>query len=289
MIRVLLRGRSGNNFFQYAVGRYLALKHGVPLVLDGSWQRNGDWAQAQDLQRLNLKAGFARPFTLPSKICRKFFDKHPRQWTNAESFHELADDLTFCPEVLELGPQAFLSGYFQTPLYFPGLREVLQQEINFRELPMDDETAGIVNEIQAPGSVSLHIRRGDYLTYTDMQVCTPAYHAAAMRRMEQEVADPVFWIFSDDIPWCREHLKGLPVRFVDLAASAKDPFNDLRVMSHASHHIIMNSTYSWWAAWLYWQPGKQVILPDRWSTDAMTIPISEKTEPGWICLPGGGI
>lgn len=287
MIRVLLRGRTGNNLFQYATGRFLSLKYNVPLVLDGSWQRDSDWAQATCLRRLNLECSYARPFALPSKVSRKLSGKHPREFFNP-SFTEDQNDHTFRPEALEIGTDAFLSGYFQSPLYFPGMRDTLRREINFRDLPMDSETEELAERISMPDTVSLHVRRGDFLHYPDTQVCHPAYYEAAMQTMVERVPNANFWIFSDDIPWCREHFKGQEVNFCDAPQSATDPFNDMRLMSLASHHIMVNSTYSWWGAWLHWNPSKYVILPDKWNTGAWVAPVVEKSEPGWITIPGNG-
>ncbi len=288
MIRVLLRGRTGNNLFQYAAGRYLSLKHGVPLVLDGSLQRNSDWVQAACLRRLNLQCSFARPFAFLSKVTRKLTGKHPRQFLNS-SLEEDQKDHTFRPQALEGGSDTFLSGYFQSPLYFPGIRETLRAEINYRDLPMDADTKELAERIAEPNTVSLHVRRGDFLKYPDTQVCHPGYYDAAMRMMKERVPGAKFWIFSDDIPWCREHFKGQDVNFCDAPQSASDPFNDMRLMSLASHHILVNSSYSWWAAWIHAEEGTQVIVPDRWNTGTCQIPVQEKMLPGWISIPGNGV
>jgi hypothetical protein len=153
---------------------------------------------------------------------------------------------------------------------------------------MDPETSEIARKIEGENSVSIHVRRGDFLQYPNFAVCTPDYYDQAVTRARDELSSPTFWIFSDDIPWCRAHFPGTEFRFVDLPESQRNPLNDMRLMSLASHHIISNSSYSWWAAWLHWQPHKLVILPHAWHLGTCHIPIEEKIEKGWIILHAGG-
>jgi hypothetical protein len=286
MIRVLLRGRTGNSFFQYATARALAVRHGTGVLLDGSWQRNGDWRQAAELKRLNLQADLVRPFPLASKISRKLWKRHPAEARAAAVLREADDDNAYLPAFEELPDHSLLIGYFQTPRYFGGIRGILQHEINFRELPMDEASRRIAEALADPASVSVHVRRGDFLRYADIQICSPDYYRRALDWMRERVPGAVFWIFSDDLDWCRGHFQGPEFRFADAPQSKTDPLNDLRLMSLASHHVIVNSSYSWWAAWLHWHPGKQVILPHAWATGGLRIPIEEKAEDGWIALHG---
>ena len=286
MIRILLRGQTGNNLFQYAAARCLARQHDSSLVLDGSWQRNHDWKQAQQLRRLNLAATFERPFPFLSKVCRKLANRHPREFLISDVFRESDSDHTHSPEFHHLGSNSFLSGYFQTPLYFPDLRGTLQQEINYRELPADARSLEIIQELAKPNTVSVHVRRGDFLTYQDTQVCNDGYHDRALTWMREQLHNPVFWIFSDDLTWCRSRFQGPEFRFADARQSQTDPLNDMRLMSHAAHHIMMNSSYSWWATWLHWHPGKLVIMPHAWNTGSCIIPVEQKAEPGWTVIHG---
>lgn len=285
MIRVVLQGRTGNNLFQYASARYLADKHGTEVVLDGSWLAPRNWSQTRVMHGLALRSAITRWPLFIGPAMRVGFGKHPSEFNSGKVYREDPIDTTFDASFLSLPDHTLLIGYFQSHLYFPGMRSLLQREITYRYMPMDQETAKVAGEIAAENSVSIHVRRGDYTRYKNFSVCTPAYYDRAINLIKERLSSPVFWIFSDDIPWCRSHFKGPEFRFVDLQESVRNPLNDMRLMSLASHHIIANSSYSWWAVWLHWHTGKIVITPDLWHLGALKVPISEKSEKGWIPLP----
>lgn len=284
MIRVVLQGRTGNNFFQYAAARYLAHKHGTEVVLDGSWLAPRNWSQTRVMQQLSLRAKITRWPMYIGPAMRVGFGRHPSEFSSGNVYREDPIETSFDASFPSLPDETLLIGYFQSHLYFPGMRSQLQKEITYREMPMDQETADTAGKITAENSVSIHVRRGDYTRYQNFAVCTPAYYDRAIAVAKERLDSPVFWIFSDDIPWCRSHFKGAEFRFVDLQESLRNPLNDMRLMSLASHHIIANSSYSWWAVWLHWHPEKLVITPDLWHLGSLSIPINEKSENGWIPL-----
>jgi hypothetical protein len=94
--------------------------------------------------------------------------------------------------------------------------------------------------------------------------------------MRARIPGARFFIFSDDPEWCRSAFREDDVVIIDSGSAGKNPLHDLHLMSLASHHIIANSTYSWWAAWLGDKPGQQVVMPDRWYARDITAPIEEK-------------
>ena len=125
--------------------------------------------------------------------------------------------------------------------------------------------------IRACESVSVHIRRGDYLSnpafYRFHGVCAVEYYEAAVGHLAGAVENPCFFLFSDDLDWARRNLRlDYPVTYVDHNGEDKD-YEDLRLMSQCKHHIIANSSFSWWAAWLCANPGKIVIAPRKWFND----------------------
>jgi hypothetical protein len=117
-------------------------------------------------------------------------------------------------------------------------------------------------------SVSLHIRRGDFVSNRKTNeihgVLPLEYYYEAIRLITNQVRNPEFFIFSDDIPWVRENLL-VPkkVNFVEHPTSNRD-YEDLILMSNCKHHIIANSSFSWWGAWLSQNPVKRVIAPREW-------------------------
>jgi len=286
MIRVILRGRTGNNFFQYAVGRYLALKHQVPLVLDGSWMSPRDYRQAKELLRLPLKGELKRGPAFPARGLRALTGKHYLEWKFRQVWKEPEENHSFNPAVLEQGPDTLLIGYFQSWRYFQDIRPTLLEDLNLDSLPWDAPSAALRDELRETESVAVHVRRTDYLDHTLTQVCGATYHSRGMDLLRSQLQNPVFHIFSDDLDWCREKFDTPDCRVVDIPGAEKDPFADLRLMSHARHNIIVNSSYSWWAAWLNRNPSQRVIAPDAWGIGGALAPIAEKAMPDWATIPG---
>lgn len=108
-----------------------------------------------------------------------------------------------------------------------------------------------------------------------------------MDRIRDELPGARFFIFSDDPGWCRREFTAADTEVIDSGPVAANPLHDLLLMSLASHHIIANSSYSWWAAWLGDKPGQRVIMPDRWYAGTITAPIYEKLLPHWQTLACG--
>ena len=115
-----------------------------------------------------------------------------------------------------------------------------------------------------PRSVAVHVRRGDYLEIPVFQVCDSHYYRNSMNQMREHLPGARFFIFSDDPDWCRGEFRDADTEVIDSGEAAANPLHDLHLMSLASHHIIANSSYSWWAAWLGDKPDQHVIMPDRW-------------------------
>ena len=285
MIRVVLRGRTGNNFFQYAAGRYLSEKHGVPLILDASWMATRDYRQALELQRLPLAAEIRRGPALAARGLRKLANRHWLEWRYATTFREPVDDHSFNTTFNSLGSSTLLLGYFQSWKYFQEIRGTLLQEINLDSLPWDAASLALRDELSATESVAVHVRRTDYLDQELTRVCGETYHLRAMDLMRQQLPNPVFYFFSDDLEWCRNRFRFADCRFVDLPGAGLDPFMDMRLMARASHNIIVNSSYSWWGAWLNRNPDQKVIAPNAWGIGGAKVPMGEKTLANWVTIP----
>ena len=286
MIRVILRGRTGNNFFQYASARYLSLKHGVPLVLDASWMSARDYQQSLELKRLPIAAKIQRGPSFPARCLRGATGLHWLEWKYKQVWKEPEEDHSFNPAVLELGPDSLLVGYFQSWKYFNDIRPVLLTELDLNSLPWAAASRDLRDELTDQESVAVHVRRTDYLDHTLTQVCGETYQTRAMDQLRDRLKDPVFYIFSDDLDWCRQKFTAPDCRVVDLPEAKNDPFSDLRMMSLAKHNIIVNSSYSWWSAWLNQNPHQSVITPNAWGIGGAKAPIHEKALPNWTPIPG---
>ena len=275
MIRVLMLGRLGNNLFQYAVGRVLAERHGVPLVLDASWFDRAGWNQVSFCRRLDLRAKVVRRCSLGARALRKTTGKHYWEYRGVPVIRESNIDQSFDPRILEAPADCVVMGYFQSALFFEGMADQIRREIDPRPA-----VAGlrIPDGLGSVKSVAVHVRRGDYLRIPEFGVCGTDYYRTAMNRLRERLPGARFFIFSDDPAWCRAQFKGEDEQVMEADV---DPLADLHRMSLAGHHVIANSSYSWWAAWLGRKPGQQVLCPPRWSNGAIRVPIAEKLCPGW--------
>lgn len=275
MIRIVLQGRTGNHLFQYALGRVLAKKHQVPLVLDASWFNHEGWAQVSHFLSLPLQAEVVRPCSLGSRMLRKITGKHHWEFLSVPVFREKPADQSFDARFLECPSDCVLFGYFQTPRYFGEIAEELREELRSL-LNSVCSSSEIHRELAKPGTVAVHVRRGDYMQHSVFQVCDVDYYRDAINQMRKEVSGAKFFIFSDDPAWCRSTFCDDDQTIVDSGEAGNNPLYDLHLMSLAAHHIIANSTYSWWSAWLAQSSTQRVIMPDRWYAGEIIAPIDEK-------------
>ncbi len=278
MLRIILRGRTGNILFQYALGRVLAARHGVTLVLDASWYHATGWAEVSHLLKLPLKAKVVRRFSPGARALRKLTRKHYWEYRGVPVLKEADDDSSFDPKFLDAPADCVLYGYFQTPRYFESMADELREEINglIARGVRASRPHHIIQKLSQPRSIAVHVRRGDYLKLPLFHVCDAAYYHESMAEMRARVRDARFFIFSDDPAWCRAEFRDPDTEVVEFAHSAANPLHDLYLMSVASHHIIANSSYSWWAAWLGDKPEQQVIMPARWYAELINAPMEEK-------------
>lgn len=284
MIRVILLGRTGNHLFQYALGRVLAEKHDTSLVMDASWFNSEGWAEVSHFLKLPIRAHIRRRGSVPSRALRKLTGKHYWEYRGLPVLRESSVDQSFDACFLNAPANCVLLGYFQSPRYFQEIATPLRSELNRILSQAVDARATMKDHLQAPGAVAVHVRRTDYLRLPLFQVCDEVYYRKAMDAMRERNAQAKFFIFSDDPEWCRQTFQAPDTEVVTASGGAANPLHDLYLMSLASHHIIANSTYSWWAAWLGRKPGQQVFMPDRWFAHGITAPIEEKRLEHWTVV-----
>jgi hypothetical protein len=146
--------------------------------------------------------------------------------------------------------------------------------------------AELKEEIGNTNAVSLHVRRGDYVhnstNAATYEVCSLDYYRASIRHMAERIQQPKFFIFSDDIAWVKNNLKiDFPHHYVD-CNHGEESYNDMRLMSLCQHHIIANSSFSWWGAWLNPNREKIVIAPKNWF--AIERDTRDLYSAGWMTL-----
>ncbi len=288
MIRIVLRGRTGNNLFQYALGRALAEKHGVPLVLDASWFNSEGWAEVSHLLRLPIQAKVIRPFSLASRALRNYGGRHFWEFRRIPVLKEPLDDQSFDRRFRDAPANCYLFGFFQSPLYFQEIESQLRCELNellSNHVVLEKQ---LLSKLTEPRSVAVHVRRQDYLYHSQLQVCDHPYYEKSMNQMRARLPGARFFVFSDDPVWCAREFNEADTEVMDALPARPNPLHDLHLMSLASHHIIANSSYSWWAAWLGKKPDQQVIIPDRWFTEGIIAPIKEKCLTHWRTVDSPG-
>jgi hypothetical protein len=194
--------------------------------------------------------------------------KHLLPWRR-QSFVE-ERDLSFDPGVLRISGGVYLAGYWQSEKYFADVAELIRQEFTLKSEP-DKLNQQVLDEIEVTNSVSLHIRRGDYVSDPVINqvhgVLGLDYYSRAVNFVAGRTTQPHFFVFSDDIAWAKENLRlSFPLSFVEHNVEDRE-YEDLRLMCHCKHHIIANSSFSWWGAWLNASPDKIVVSPEKWFSD----------------------
>jgi hypothetical protein len=157
-----------------------------------------------------------------------------------------------------------LDGYWQNELYFKDLRSVLLQELT-PAVPLNRVETDYLLQMRFPGSVSIHVRRGDYLNIKNIGVLDVDYYKNAINYIVDRVKDPRFFIFSDDMNWCKVNFNFLKQPIY--VSETRNEIVDLQLMSSCNHNIIANSSFSWWGAWLNQNPNKIVVAPKGWRLD----------------------
>ena len=174
-------------------------------------------------------------------------------------------NLNFDSNVYKL-KDGYLSGYWQSPKYFADIRQVLLEKFTFPELE-GDINKEYLKKIRESNSVSIHVRRGDYLTQENKRlfgdICTLEYYGKAIQYFEHKYQDVVFFVFSNDIEWAKENLKMRRAIIVE-GNEKENAYKDMYLMTQCKHNIIANSSFSWWGAWLNQNPNQEVIAPSKW-------------------------
>jgi len=194
------------------------------------------------------------------------------------------DTFDYDPAFAALGTNIYLDGYWQSYRYFDDVHDLVVRELTLPYEP-NDGNAGWLDRIRTSNSVCVHVRRGDYLMsdhFSQHGVCSANYYGRAMRLMTERTVTPHFFVFSDDLDWSRRHISGDNVAFVD-ANSAETAHDELKLMASCRHHIIANSSLSWWGAWLARHENQIVAAPDPWFSARKRTP--DLFPPSWISLP----
>jgi hypothetical protein len=281
MIIVKLKGGLGNQLFQYAFGKYFSIKNNVEFKIDNGINSNKqDTYRRYLLDNFNIKAELATkeevlkakyPLGIISKIWRGFKSKILKIY-----------NIGWSPKILKSKVKYF-DGFWQSYKYLDPIKDVLLEEITPKE-SIENKYSNLISEINNSNSVSIHIRRGDYVndkkTKSAHLTFGMEYYTEAIKTIKEKVGNPVFYIFSDDIEWVKENFK-IDSSTVFVSKPDIKDYEELIIMSKCKYNIIANSSFSFWGAWLNQNPNKIVIAPKKWN-NKYTKQYKDLLPPEWI-------
>jgi hypothetical protein len=291
VIIIRLKGGLGNQLFQYAAGFRLASIRNTELKLYFSEFDNPNYRTPRSYELGVFEVTAERAVahdkaSISSSVGPLILRWLPGRFRSRSSTAAIERHFQFDPAVLSLPGDVIMDGYWQSERYFADVTDLVREEFTFKQ-PAMGRNAEMAAEIAGCNAVSLHVRRGDYATDSVVMathgVCPLDYYYRAVDYVVERVSNPVFFVFSDDPDWVREHLelRG-SVEVVDHNGSDACS-EDLRLMSRCAHHIIANSTFSWWGARLNSSPGKIVVAPSRWFADD-SLNTSDLLPASWVKL-----
>lgn len=285
-------GGLGNQMFQYAAGRALAIAQGSDFLVDVSDLNAAPQHQGFELSRVfNCPVNLANNEHVRSVLgwqsSRPVRDIFSHSWLTAFRTRHLVIEphFDYWPGFRKLPPPSYLIGYWQSEQYFREIADLIRADFGFHRA-LTGQNFALDKRIAETNSVSLHVRRGDYVSnphaFAIHGVCSIQYYEAAIKYVAERIPSPIFYIFSDDMQWVRSHLEVRhPCCYVDNNIGA-DSYIDMQLMSHCKHNIVANSSFSWWGAWLNRNADKLVVAPSRWFANNIKTP--DLLPSTWVAL-----
>jgi hypothetical protein len=265
MVIVRIIGGLGNQLFQFAAARSLAMRCGTEVKVDVSGfsqqaLRQFDLLQMQTPVSVATQAEIdeVKAKGMLARVAERLKPAHRKQFYKEPHFQ-------YDPSFNLLKAPVYIQGYFQSEKYFLPIEKEIRRA--YCVAPgVVQKVVSFGDELASGSSVSLHIRRGDYGNPTTLRVhgiLSPDYYRTAISRIRETVDHPRFFIFTDDSAWVRTNLD-IPKATLVSGFISNTHFEDLYLMTRCRHNITANSSFSWWGAWLNANPDKVVVAPDRW-------------------------
>ena len=272
MILIELQGGLGNQMFQFAFASVFANKNNCAVKIDNNFfdlkekqQRNTP--RLYELAIFNISSSQSedrRRFThlsIINMVKKKLGFNYPKIYQEP--------CFNFQENAFSIKKPAYVKGYFQSYKYYKGYENLVRECFSFPTERLDISNREMLLDIKRGNSVSVHVRRGDYVSDTKTLqfhgICSLDYYFDAIFLLTSKNKDVKLIFFSDDIGWVKEQFQNLPHSkvFID-HNSGENSWKDMYLMSSCNHNIIANSSFSWWAAWLNENPFKKVIAPKHW-------------------------
>ena len=260
-------GGLGNQMFQYAFYKSLESRY-ADVKFDISPLKNYKTHNGFELSKV-FSVNFCTP-SFTERISLSFRSggfifrllRHIYKKKRAKEYIEKG--LFYQEDALSTGGNLYYIGYWQSWKYIRNIDNTIKRDFRFDEKKLPESSCEILSKIRNTNSVSLHIRRGDYLGNPVYDhITTPDYYNNAIDYIKKNVENPFFFIFTNDPEWCKVNLT-LPNSLIVDVNSGMESYWDMFLMSQCKHNIIANSSFSWWGAWLNEHENKIVIAPRKW-------------------------
>ena len=269
MIVVKLMGGMGNQMFQYACGKALSIKHGVPLILDHSYLER---KQPKNITKRNYELSAFGIELKASKylLFKIYFSSFLTRILSHKFFYKIINEIspyeanTKFPYYNNL----IINGYFQSEQYFLKICDIIRSDFIFTNPnPKYNELINFINSLETP--VSVLVRRDDYINLSDDSLLSIEYYNESIDYISSKVQNPCFLVFTiGDTAWVKENLKSdKKIIFIENENPDLKGFEKMRLMSLCKHNIIANSSFGWWSAWLNSFQSKIVVAPQKWSSN----------------------
>lgn len=288
----------GNQLFQYALGKHLSILNKTEYRIDTSGYKDANpdsklGVRICGLDNFNISAPKASKndlaefdFLVKNKFFRHFIRFYSRPNNYFKRKYILEPEINyfkFDPRILtaKLKRDVYVDGYWQSGKYFKDIENIIRKEFSFKDEPSEINSR-VIKEMRENNSVSVHVRHGDNVNMVN-GVLPLDYYRRASEKIVVKIKSPVFYIFSDDPEWVCNNLKfNYPTVYISHNGDKKS-HEDLRLMTHCKHHIIGNSTFSWWGAWLG-KKDNQIVYSPKSHHSYPNLPSSDYIPSDWIFI-----
>ena len=268
MFIIQLFGGIGNQMFQLALYKNFELSNKKVLIDDLSFKPSWKIEQIKInkiFPNISYNAADKEIIELLSDFRDSRLHRLRRKYLFKKNSHIREPKFTFNYFIYLLEGDYYLEGFWQSEKYFKHISDEIIKLFLFPDIK-GEKNIELSKKIISENSVSIHVRKGeDYKRILNEGICNKNYYERSIELISNKVNNPKFYIFSDNVIWCKENLSFIDAKIIDW--NPKDGplcYLDMQLMSLCKHNIIANSSYSWWGAWLNKNPDKIVVGPKRW-------------------------
>ena len=263
MVKIVkIKGGLGNQMFGYAFSLMLKKKHSSSIILldlIDSWYAHNGHEISKVFKHLKFHS------YLHYRVLRRIYTTKHIRGLFTSILEPTKHNGAFRAEYLKDSNMfSIYDGFWQTEKYFKPIEQKLRKKFKFNFENLNQKSLEYLKIIQEKSSVSIHIRRGDYLLFQDtFDICTKEYYSKAKNYLESKYNGLTYFIFTDDLEWTTKYFN-LSGSYIIACNQGVDSWQDMCLMSNCKHNIIANSTFSWWGGWLNQNKNKTVIAPLTW-------------------------